>query len=207
LRFGQYLGHALLKEGDFEADFTPCTNGIDEFWYILFVPAAALSWSGLFYPNRTDLPLMAFHGILGYGVNYSLTKAGVSAEVNNFIAASSISLSAGIISRFTGRQAVGNTVAGMYVLLPGAYLVKSLYQTEVDGSFLFDVISQAIIIGKLCKHCQAMIVFYFLQFILSPFFSHLVLAFGNEQELEDGQELFLSVPRCWEPRKVFWDSS
>ena len=57
-----------------------------------------------------------------------------------------VTFSAGIISRFTGRQALGNTVAGLYVLLPGAYLVTQVYSDRIDG-FLWQIILRAIIIG------------------------------------------------------------
>lgn len=87
------------------------------------------------------------HGVLAYVVNYALAKAGSSSALNNFVSACAVTLSAGITSRFTGRQAVGNTVAGLYVLLPGAYLVKSLFNTTVDGSFFVDIIQMAVIIG------------------------------------------------------------
>lgn len=90
---------------------------------------------------------MMMHGVLAYSINFALAKAGCNSELNNFVSASAVSLSAGILSRFTGRQAIGNTVAGMYVLLPGAYLVRSLYSTNVDGSFFTDIIKMAVIIG------------------------------------------------------------
>ena len=48
---------------------------------------------------------------------------------------------------FTGRQAVGNTVAGIYMLLPGAYLVTSISSGNLDASFFTDIIFRSIIIG------------------------------------------------------------
>lgn len=74
---------------------------------------------------------MALHGCLAYGVNYGLSQAGADENVNNFVSACLITLSSGVVSRFTGRQAVGNTVAGLYVLLPGAYLVTSLFSAQI----------------------------------------------------------------------------
>ena len=89
-------------------------------WYLLFVPIGAFAWSGLFNPNYFDLPIMAAHGVLGYIVSWQFYAAAPSSQLNNFIAAAAVTFSAGIVSRFTGRQALGNTVAGLYVLLPGA---------------------------------------------------------------------------------------
>jgi uncharacterized membrane protein YjjB (DUF3815 family) len=129
-----------------DTEFLQCSGGINELWFILFVPLAAVSWSGLFTPNYTDLPLMAFHGILAYIVNWSIARAEVNEQLNNFVSSMCVTLSAGIISRFTGRQAVGNTVAGLYVLLPGAYLVTTLYTSETDG-FYMDLILNAVLIG------------------------------------------------------------
>jgi uncharacterized membrane protein YjjP (DUF1212 family) len=164
LRFGQYVAvvaavAASSAMGEDNApittEFAACTHGIEEYWYIVFVPLTALSWSGLFTPSPSDLIPMALHGTLAFAVNYSLTNVGVDEELNTFVSASVVSLSAGIVSRFTGRQAVGNTVAGMYVLVPGAYLVTSMYPTSnsdggssSSGSFFFmDIITRAIIIG------------------------------------------------------------
>lgn len=145
LKFGQYI--AAYSMGHLEdAEFFQCSGGINEWWYFLFVPLTALSWSGLFTPNYTDLPLMAFHGVLAYVVNWSIARASLNEQLNNFVASACVTLSAGIISRFTGRQAVGNTVAGLYVLLPGAYLVATLYTSETDG-FYTDIVLNAILIG------------------------------------------------------------
>jgi hypothetical protein len=85
-----------------------CNDGIDELWYLLWGPLTALSWSGLFTPAYRDLPLMAWHGILAYGINFALNKAGAETNVNNFASSLIVSLSAGIWSRFTGNQAVSD---------------------------------------------------------------------------------------------------
>ena len=117
-------------------------------WYLLVVPIAAISWSGLFNPHYGDLPFMAGHGILGYVVSWQFYKAlsATNNNLNNFLAAMSVTFSAGLISRFTGRQALGNTVAGLYVLLPGAYLVTTVFNDRIDG-FLSGIIVRAAIIG------------------------------------------------------------
>ena len=147
LRYGQHLAGSILGD-PVGGEFLTCSHGINEYWYFLFVPLAALSWSGLFNPSTTrDLFLMGYHGILAFVFNFGLSKAGVTAEANNFLSALAVSASAGILSRFTGRQAIGNTVAGLYVLLPGAYLVTSLYSTTINGSFFTDIIQRAVVIG------------------------------------------------------------
>ena len=87
---------------------------------MLFVPLGAVAWSGLFNPHYFDLPIMAAHGVLGYVVSWQFYAAAATTQMNNFIAAAAVTFSAGILSRFTGRAALGNTVAGLYVLLPGA---------------------------------------------------------------------------------------
>jgi len=150
LRFGQIAAKAISGVAEAaDADLSFCSNGLDSRWFILFVPLASLSWSGLFTPYYRELLPMTFHGVLAYGSNYGLSKAGLSEQANIFVSASIVSLSAGIISRFTGRQAVGNTVAGLYALLPGAYLVRSLFSTSeaLSGGFFFQVIEKAVGIG------------------------------------------------------------
>jgi len=47
---------------------------------------------------------------------------------------------------FTGRQAVGNTITGLYTLLPGAYLVSALYEGP-SSSFITDIVQIAVILG------------------------------------------------------------
>jgi hypothetical protein len=66
--------------------------------------------------------------------------------MNNFLAALVVTFSSGIVSRFTGRQALGSTVAGLYVLLPGAYLVTEVYSDNI-ATFLTSIILRAVIIG------------------------------------------------------------
>ena len=60
------------------------------------------------------------------------------------------------MSRFNGRQAIGNTMAGLYVLVPGAYAFTSFFDEAApftdDGSMftsdiLGTIITRAIIIG------------------------------------------------------------
>ena len=144
LRFGQYAAVHIVGNPE-DDQFLKCENGINRIWYFFFVPLAAISWSGLFNPYKLDLPVMAAHGILGYIVSWQFYKGPLS-QLNNFVAAATVTFSAGILSRFTGRQALGNTVAGIYVLLPGAYLVDEVFQDHLDG-FLSTIILRACLIG------------------------------------------------------------
>ena len=90
---------------------------------------------------------MTVHGILGYVISWQFYKAASStSHLNNFLAAMCVTFCAGIVSRFTGRQALGNTIAGLYVLLPGAYLVTEVYKDQIEG-FLSTIILRAVIIG------------------------------------------------------------
>jgi uncharacterized membrane protein YjjP (DUF1212 family) len=148
LKFGQYAASSLMLEDPVDA-FLECTNGINERWYFLFVPLAAFSWSGLFDPDYIDLPLMTFHGIFGYTVSWAINQAAFSGNFTNFLAAMCVTFSAGLVSRFTGRQALGNTVSGLYVLLPGAYLVDQVFANKMSG-FLESIILRSIIIGLGC---------------------------------------------------------
>lgn len=127
--------------------FTACENGLDSLWYILLVPLAAVSWSGLFAPTYGTLWPMCAHGCLAYSVNYLMAKYGINSHLNNFVSAAAVSLSSGIVSRYTGRQSVANTIAGLYVLLPGAYLVTGLYKSEIDGTFFIEIVERAVGIG------------------------------------------------------------
>lgn len=150
LRSGLLVAGAILNYGDDIDSFEACDAGINPLWYILLVPASSLSWCALFNPNYRDLLPMAFHGSLAFAINYGLEKGGVNRNVNLFCAAAVVTFSAGALSRFTGRQAVGNTVAGIYVLVPGAFLAKSLlYGLETLEAF-GEVVLRGIIIGLGC---------------------------------------------------------
>lgn len=144
LKFGQHLAALMMKEE--EVQYLTCSSSISEWWYFLLVPIASVSWSGLFSPYYSDLPLMGMHGVIGYCVYFGMAKAQTDEYLSNFTAAFAVTLSAGIVSRFTGRQALGNTLAGLYVLLPGAYLVKALFTSE-NEEFVGPMIINAMVIG------------------------------------------------------------
>ena len=144
LKCGQFVSIQLVGEPE-DDNYLQCDKGISEIWYLILVPIAAISWSGLFNPHYIDLPLMAAHGVLGYLVSWQFAAHDAN-NMNNFLAAMVVTLSAGIVSRFTGRQALGFTVAGLYVLLPGAYLVSTVYSERIEG-FLTSIIVRAVIIG------------------------------------------------------------
>jgi len=114
-------------------DYLTCDKPIDQLWYLLLVPLASLGWSGLFNPMYKDLLLMTMHGVLAYVASWAMEQSSNEFEsFNLFVSAALVTLSAGLVSRFTGRQSLGNTVAGLYVLVPGAYLVK-LFLFTGDG--------------------------------------------------------------------------
>lgn len=120
------------------ADIINSVHGISHKWFPLILPFAATAWSGLFRPSYEDLPLMACHGMLAFSLNY--------AGAPMFLAAMCVTFSAGIISRFTGREALGNTLAGLYALVPGTYMVRALLSPDRVG-FVENVLFNAGSIG------------------------------------------------------------
>lgn len=113
-------------------------GGVNPAYFPLILPFAAMAWSGLFRPSAADLPLMALHGILAFCLNW--------AGVPMFMAAMAVTFSAGIISRFTGREALGNTLAGLYALVPGTYMVRALLSPS-RVNFIETVLFSAATIG------------------------------------------------------------
>jgi len=114
-------------------------HGVSVRFFPSFLPLVAAAWSGLFKPALgLELPLMAFHGILAFCLNW--------AGVPTFVSAMCVTFSAGIISRFTGREALGNTLAGLYALVPGTYMVKVLLSPSRVG-VLESVLFNAATIG------------------------------------------------------------
>ena len=143
LRVGQLLAEYITG---LESSLNACEGGINQAYYFVLVPAAALSWSGLFNPEYFDLPLMAFHGILAFLITWACNRGKVNPQIALFVAAFGVTFSSGLVSRFTGRQAMGNTIAGLFVLVPGAYLVNALF-ADLSFNFLGPVIVNAAIIG------------------------------------------------------------
>ncbi len=113
-------------------------NGINRMFFPLILPFAAIAWSGLFRPSTGDIRLMAFHGVLAFGLNM------IGAPL--YVAAMCVTFSAGIISRFTGREALGNTLSGLYALVPGTYMVRSLLSPS-NSNFIETVLFSAATIG------------------------------------------------------------
>ena len=143
LRVGKLTAESITGE---ESSLNTCEGGINEAYYFILVPAAAISWSGLFNPEYFDLPLMAFHGILAFLITWACNRASINAQIALFAAAFGVTFSSGLVSRFTGRQAMGNTIAGLFVLVPGAYLVNALF-SDLTFNFIGPVIVNAAIIG------------------------------------------------------------
>jgi uncharacterized membrane protein YjjP (DUF1212 family) len=147
LRIGQYAAINIMDVENASSELSTCNNSVSEWWYILMVPIASLSWSGLFNPNYSGWLPMTFHGCLAFAVNFGMGKLNVDNNLNNFVSALAVTFSAGIFSRFTGRQAVGNAVCGLYVVLPGAYLVSSLYSTDLTNDFFAAITVRSVVIG------------------------------------------------------------
>jgi len=130
------MGHT--PNADSLSSMLVAANGLDKRWFPLILPFLTTAWSTLFWPNRQDLPLMALHGILAYTLNLL--------GMPNFFAAMCVTFSAGLISRFSGRGALGNTYAGLYALVPGAYMATTLLAPSKVG-FIERVLSVAATIG------------------------------------------------------------
>jgi uncharacterized membrane protein YjjP (DUF1212 family) len=143
LRVGMLIAESVTGRTATQA---PCSKGINEAWYLLLVPAAAISWSGMFNPEYEDLLWMAFHGILAFVTTWVCEQAHITPQISLFLAAFVVTFSSGLVSRFTGRQAMGNTIAGLFVLVPGAYLVTALF-SNLSFDFIGPVIVNAAIIG------------------------------------------------------------
>mmetsp|Transcript_4364 Transcript_4364/g.8390 ORF Transcript_4364/g.8390 Transcript_4364/m.8390 type:complete len:693 (-) Transcript_4364:1869-3947(-) len=152
LKFGLHAAETVMGDRE-EQDLFQCSQPISQWWYLLLVPITSLSWSVLFTPLYRDLPLMTFHGILSFVVYWAITQIpGKNMDgIAIFVAALTVTASAGFISRFTGRQALGDTVTGLYVLLPGSYLARGLFNTAsnkvLDGTLLTSIVVIAVTIG------------------------------------------------------------
>ena len=89
---------------------------------------------------------MMWHGTLAFAVNFAMDKAKVNTNFNLFIASTALAFSASVVSRFTGKQAIANILAGIYVLVPGAYLILN-FLDEGDTLAYTEVGIRGIVIG------------------------------------------------------------
>ncbi|KAL7535850.1 hypothetical protein ACHAXR_006768 [Thalassiosira sp. AJA248-18] len=151
LKFGMVSAKSILGISEEDMNFNVCSNPINPYFNFLLVPIASLAWSGLFHPHYSDLPLMMSHGILSFTLYWAISTYAGNSALATFLAALATTASAGITSRFTGRQALGDTVTGLYVLLPGAYLVRGLFEAAednvVDSALLSNIVVIAVTIG------------------------------------------------------------
>lgn len=137
IKFGLDVAKKILGVSDASAALL-ANCPIPHALFPLIMPITTLGWSGLFNPSYADLPLMAYHGVLALSLYF--------AGFNTFTSAACVTFSAGLISRFTGREALGNTFAGLYALVPGTYMVQTLMEATKSG-FVENVLTTAVVIG------------------------------------------------------------
>lgn len=148
LQFGEFLAwNTSGGKGDKDALFPACTNAVNELWYILLAPIAVISWSVLFEPEYRDLPFMVLHGLVSYSLWFGLSKTSLNEASNSFVAALTVSILAGLISRFTGRNSVANISSGLYSLIPGAYLARGILNPNPESTLFVDILLNSILIG------------------------------------------------------------
>lgn len=144
LKFGLSFAELLLGEVGIDDKWNTCENPIDKKWHFLLVPITSLSWAILFTPPYQDLPLMTFHGMLGYVVYWAVERSSAKTGLATFVAAACATSAASLVSRFTGRQALGDSITGLYVLLPGSYLARGLFTAAennvIDGKILTNIV-------------------------------------------------------------------
>jgi uncharacterized membrane protein YjjB (DUF3815 family) len=153
LKFGQFLAGTILGgKPALELASTECNDPISETWYFLWLPLSAFMWAYQFQPRVSDLLSMTLHGILSFCVYYVIDKSTDGQEtLSTFCAALSVTLSAGFVSRFTGRQALGDTVTGLCALVPGAYLAQGLFEAatsnKMSPDLTYTIIVNSVVIG------------------------------------------------------------
>ena len=135
LMFGFDMSCRLTGSSISIARMLDTPHAIHRNWFPVLLPFSAVAWSGLFRPLPHDLPLMACHGMLAFALTQWI-------GVPVFVAAMCVTFSAGVISHFTGREALGNTVAGLYALVPGCMAVRLLI-SDSGANFLERVLVTA----------------------------------------------------------------
>ena len=154
--FGLFVAESVMRIDDSHSkEYMDCVLPVDELWYILILPIASVGWAGFFRPRYSDLPLMAFHAVLTFAVNWAIDNKTENSFLSSFVAAFTVAVVAGVISRFTGRQALGNTFTGLYTLVPGIFIVDGIFAMTLDwenadadsGTLFISLLLKAITIG------------------------------------------------------------
>jgi uncharacterized membrane protein YjjB (DUF3815 family) len=141
-----------IEESD-SLGYMDCGQPLPELWFILVIPFASLGWAAGFKPAHRDLPLMAVHGIIAYMVSYAVERAAGNSYISSFVAALTTSTVAGLVSRFTGRQALGDTFTGLFALVPGIYITEGIFAFALDNedvdvsALFFNLVLKAVVIG------------------------------------------------------------
>lgn len=149
------LGAAENIMGIQQADshgYMDCGYPLPEPWFLLILPLASLGWAAGFKPAYRDLPLMTVHGIIAYVVSYAVEHATNDSYIASFVAALTTSTVAGLVSRFTGRQALGDTFTGLFALVPGIYITEGFFafalgKAEDISALFFNLVLKAVVIG------------------------------------------------------------
>ena len=137
----------------YESEYMDCNDPISEHWFILIVPITSLGWAAGFRPLYADMPLMALHGTISFAVSFGVERASsYDGNVASFVAALTTSTVAGLFSRFTGRQALGDTFTGLYALVPGIFITQGFFalgfrQDEDETTLFFNLLLKAVVIG------------------------------------------------------------
>ena len=151
--FGLFTAESIMGiDQAEEAAYMECGQPLSQLWFILILPLASLAWAAGFRPARVDLPLMATFGVLSFVISWAVENVSNNGFLGSFVAALTTSTVAGVVSRFTGRQALGDTFTGLFALVPGIYVIEGLFAAATgggyeDGSFFITLILKAVIIG------------------------------------------------------------
>jgi uncharacterized membrane protein YjjB (DUF3815 family) len=130
-----------VNESD-EAEYMDCNDPISELWFFLVAPIVSTGWAAGFLPLYWDMPLMALHGTMAFAVSWAVECASNESCLASFVAALTTSTVAGLLSRFTGRQALGDTFTGLYALVPGICITEgfsalAMGNNDADETILF----------------------------------------------------------------------
>ncbi|KAJ1801742.1 pheromone-regulated protein prm10 [Coemansia sp. RSA 2399] len=130
-----------------------CIDGLNKFWWFLFLPAVALCFNVSISAHWRQWPMMVFSACLAYTVSYF---AGLSTALSSLapaIAAFAMGLFGNILASFSNhRSAVEPILGGVQLLVPGSLGLKTVLTFITNsgtssGSFLYNIFSTSLSIA------------------------------------------------------------
>ncbi|KAI9500033.1 hypothetical protein BX070DRAFT_196502 [Coemansia spiralis] len=146
---------AELLEGQLSSttNMGNCIDGLNKYWWFLFLPAVALLLNISISAHWRQWPAMIFSGCLAYTVSYFAGLSQTLSPLAPAIAAFAMGLFGNVLASFSNhRSAIEPILGGVQLLVPGSLGLKTVLAFITNsgtgsGSFLYNIFSTSLSIA------------------------------------------------------------